>query len=332
MENNTARLTVSSSPHIRSKVDTRSLMLDVIIALIPAFIGACYFFGLRTLTVTAVSVAACVFWEWGYRKVTKKHQTIGDLSAVVTGVIMAFCLPVTVPYWVIIIGAAFAIILVKQLFGGLGKNFMNPALAARAFMFSWPVIMTTWAAPHASLSLIGANADAVTAATPLASLHMSQLPDVSMLDMFIGNIGGSLGETSALLLLAGGIYLVLRKVISARIPVSFILTVAVLTFIFPRGNDNFQWMMYNVLSGGLFLGAIFMATDYVTSPVTPKGQIIYGIGCGAITVFIRYFGSYVEGVTYAILIMNACAWLLDKVGHPRRFGTDKKAEKEAAAK
>ena len=329
MEQKKTFLTVSSSPHIRTRTDTRSIMLDVLIALVPALIASCYFFGIRSLMVVAVSAAGCVFWEWLYRKAMKKHQTIGDLSAVVTGVLLAFTLPVTIPYWVVLIGDAFAIILVKQLFGGLGKNFMNPALAARAFMLSWPVLMTTWVAPHSAVSLFGSNADAVSAATPMSALHSSVMPDASIMDMFIGNIGGTLGETSALLLLAGGIYLIMRKVISPRIPVAYILTVAVITFIFPRGNDNLQWMLANLFGGGLMLGAIFMATDYVTSPVTALGQIIYGIGCGLITVFIRYFGSYAEGVSYAILIMNTCAWMLDKVGRPRRFGTDKKA-KEAA--
>ncbi|MBE6991763.1 MAG: RnfABCDGE type electron transport complex subunit D [Ruminococcaceae bacterium] len=330
MEQKKTFLTVSSSPHIRTKTDTRSIMLDVLIALVPALIASCYFFGIRSLLVVAVSAAGCVFWEWLYRKLMKKHQTIGDLSAVVTGVLLAFTLPVTIPYWVVIIGDAFAIILVKQLFGGLGKNFMNPALAARAFMLSWPVLMTTWVAPHSAVSLFGSNADAVTAATPMSILHGGVMPDASIMDMFIGNIGGTLGETSALLLLVGGIYLVMRKVISPRIPAAYILTVAVITFIFPKGDaGNLEWMLANLFGGGLMLGAIFMATDYVTSPVTATGQLIYGIGCGLITVFIRYFGSYAEGVSYAILIMNTCAWMLDKVGRPRRFGTDKKA-KEAA--
>lgn len=323
------KLTVSSSPHIRAAEDTGSIMLDVIIALMPALIASCYFFGLRSLLLTAVSVGSAVFFEWGYRKVMKKDNTIGDYSACVTGILLAFCCPPTLPYWVVIVGNFFAIVIVKQLYGGIGKNFMNPALCARAFLFSWPVLMTHWVNPHTSLSILGSNVDAVSTATPLASLHMSQLPGIGFMDMLLGNIGGCLGETSSLLLLLGGAYLVIRRVISPRIPLSYLLTVMALTFIFPRGNDALQWMLYNVLSGGLILGAVFMATDYCTSPVTPLGQVIFGVGCGLITVFIRYFGSYAEGVTYAILIMNACVWLLDKIGRPRRFGILPKRLKKA---
>ena len=314
-------LTVSVSPHVHSPESTRSVMLDVIIALVPALIGAVFFFGWRALTVVLVSVAACVFFEWGYRKLMKKDCTAGDLSAVVTGILLAYVCPVTIPYWALILGDLFAIIVVKQLFGGIGQNFMNPALAARAFMFSWPVLMATWVAPGASLSVFGSNLDAVTAATPLAALKTGMLPDVPMFDMYVGTIGGCLGETSAVLLLLGGVYLYMRDVISLHIPLSFIGTVAVLTFLFPLGgNARVDWMLYEVCSGGVLLGAIFMATDYVTSPVTKWGQVIFGIGCGAITVLIRYFGAYVEGVSYAILIMNVCVGFLDRIGLPKRFG------------
>jgi len=325
---------VSSSPHVRSSEDTRSIMLDVIISLIPALAVAVYIFGLRALTLTLVCVAACVFFEWGYRKLLKKPSSIGDLSAVVTGMLLTFCLPVSVPYWLPIIGAFFAIVIVKQLYGGIGKNFLNPALAARAFLFSWPVLMTTWQAPlsYTKFFNIFGIADAITAATPMAALHMGKLPDATLWQVFIGEIGGSLGEISAIALILGGAYLVIRKVISLRIPLSYILTVAVVTFIFPKGgNDSLTWMLYNVLSGGLLLGAIFMATDYSTSPITKKGQIIFGIGCGLLTVFIRYFGSYVEGVSYAILIMNVTVWLIDKSTLPKRFGVVK-AAKEGAKK
>ncbi len=321
MEEKKYSLTVSVSPHIHAPDSTRSIMLDVIIALLPALIGSVYFFGPRALVVCIVSCCACVFFEWGYRKLLKKDCTVGDLSAVVTGLLLAYVCPVTIPYWALIIGDFFAIIVVKQLFGGIGQNFMNPALAARAFLFSWPVLMTTWTAPGAALSLFGSNADAVTAATPLAALKAGLAPGVSMFDLYVGSIGGCLGETSAVLLLLGGVYLYMRDVISARIPLSFLGTVAVLTFLFPRGgNDRIDWMLWQLCSGGLILGAVFMATDYTTSPVTKWGQIIYGIGCGALTVFIRYFGSYAEGVSYAILIMNVCACFLDRVGVPRRFG------------
>lgn len=320
MENENLNLTISCSPHVHAPDDTQSIMLDVVIALLPAMLGAMYFFGLRSLVVMAVSVAACVIFEYLYRKLLKKDCTVLDCSAIVTGILLALVCPVTIPYWAIIIGDFFAIVVVKQLFGGIGCNFVNPALAGRAFLFSYPVLMSTWVKVGTSLSVFGSNADAVTAATPLASLHQGALPAEGLIDCFIGNIGGSMGETSAILLLAGLLYLLVRKIISARIPVAYVLTVAVLTFLFPRGNDRLVWMGYQVLTGGLMLGAIFMATDYATSPVTKLGQIIYGIGCGVITVAIRYFGAYAEGVSYAILIMNVAVFLLDKVGVPKRFG------------
>ena len=325
-------LTISSSPHVHSPVTTRTIMRDVVIALLPALAGAVYHFGLRALLVTLISVAACVFFEWGYCKLTKTNCKVYDLSAVVTGMLLAFVCPVTIPYWSIIIGDFFAIIIVKMLFGGVGRNIVNPALAGRAFMMSWAVLMTTWVVPgfEHSAGLLS-TADAVTAATPLASMHQGVLPQgVSVLDMFLGNIGGCLGETSALLLLVGFAYLLIRKVITLRIPVAFIGTVAVLTFLFPRGNDNLQWMLYQLCGGGLMLGAIFMATDYVTSPLTKLGQIGYGIGCGLVTVLIRYFGGYPEGVSYAILVMNCCVVLFDRIGRPKKFGAPKKMKKEAA--
>ena len=318
-------LTISSSPHVHTPVSTQTIMRDVIIALLPALAGSVYFFGFRALMVTLISVASCVFFEWGYCKVMKKHSKVYDLSAVVTGILLAFVCPVTIPYWVIIIGAAFAILLVKQLFGGLGKNFLNPALAARAFLFSWPVAMNTWVKVGFQNSAgIISTADAVTAATPLSSMHQGMMPDASIGDMFLGNIGGSLGETSALLLLAGGAYLLWRGIIKLRIPLAFIGTVAVLTFLFPQGNPRLEWMACNLFGGGLMLGAFFMATDYVTSPVTKLGQIVFGIGCGVLTVVIRYFGGYPEGVSYAILVMNACVVLLDRIGRPTKFGAPKK--------
>ena len=271
----------------------------------------------------------CIVFEFLYRKLLKKDTTIGDCSAVVTGLLLAMVCPVTIPYWTIIIGDFFAIVVVKQLFGGIGCNFLNPALAGRAFLFSYPVIMTTWVAPYTSLNLLGSNVDAVTAATPMSYLHQGLLPDTTLFDSFLGSVGGCMGETSAVLLLVGGVYLVVRKVISPRIPLAYIGTVAVIALLFPQGNDRLVWLGYQVLSGGLMLGAIFMATDYATSPVTKGGQIVYGIGCGLITMFIRYFGSYAEGVSYAILIMNIAVLLLDKIGVPKRFGYVKPG-KEAA--
>ena len=323
-------LTISSSPHAHSPVTTQTIMRDVLIALVPALLGSIYFFGFRSLLVTLVSAAACVFFEWGFCKVRKLHCKTYDLSAVVTGVLLAFVCPVTIPYWTIILGDFFAIVLVKMLFGGLGKNIVNPALAGRAFLFSWPVLMSNWVkVGFSNAAGLLSTADAVTAATPISAMHQGALPEESILDMFLGNIGGCIGETSALLLIIGFIYLLYRKVITARIPLAYIGTVAILAFLFPQGNDRIAWMAAQVFGGGLMLGAIFMATDYVTSPLTKLGQIVYGIGCGVITILIRYFGGYSEGVTYAILCMNACAVLLDKIGRPVKFGAPKK---EAAKK
>lgn len=323
-------LTISSSPHAHSPVTTQTIMRDVLIALVPALLGSIYFFGFRALLVTLVSAAACVFFEWGFCKIRKLHCKTYDLSAVVTGVLLAFVCPVTIPYWTIILGDFFAIVLVKMLFGGLGKNIVNPALAGRAFLFSWPVLMSNWVkVGFDNAAGLLSTADAVTAATPMSAMHQGALPEESILDMFLGNIGGCIGETSALLLIIGFAYLLYRKVITARIPLAYIGTVAILAFLFPQGNDRIAWMAAQVFGGGLMLGAIFMATDYVTSPLTKLGQIVYGIGCGVITILIRYFGGYSEGVTYAILCMNACAVLLDKIGRPVKFGAPKK---EAAKK
>ena len=337
------KLTVASSPHIASPIDTRNLMRDVLIALVPAMVFGVVFFGPRALVATIVSVIACEFFEWAYRKIMKKSTVNGDLSAAVTGVLLAFVCAPTLPYWMLVIGDFFAIVVVKQLFGGLGKNFLNPALAGRAFlMLCYPVAMTTWVVPGIGgdvwANIIGntttmSGADVVTGATPLSVdfMHSGVLPDVSIGEAFVGQVGGCIGEISALALLAGGLYLIARGVIRARIPVAYIATVAVLTFIFPLGgNDRLTWMAYQLFTGGLFLGAFFMATDYVTSPVTKKGEVIYGIGCGLLTVFIRYFGGYPEGVSYSILIMNCCVWLIDKVGKPNRYGVTK--EMKAAAK
>ena len=273
----------------------------------------------------------------------KKNNTVGDCSAAVTGALIAFVCPPNIPLWMILIGDFFAIVIVKQLFGGIGKNFLNPALAARAFMLSWASAMSTWVVPGSKLPLLG-TVDVVTSATPMSYLHANNLAGLTevydLQDMLIGFIGGSLGEVSALLLTIGGVWLIFRKIITWYIPVSYIGTVAVLTFLFPRGNDPMTWMLYNVLGGGLVLGAFFMATDYVTSPVSHKGQVIFGIGCGLITVFIRYFGSYSEGVCYAILVMNLTVWIIDKHTRPSRFGVVKapkepkepKEKKEAGAK
>lgn len=334
MQNTDIKLTISSSPHVRTNEGTSSIMLDVIIALIPALAVAIYIFGIQALIVTVTSVVASLFFEWAYRKLLHKSKTIGDFSAIVTGILLAYCLPVSTPLWIIIVGDFFAIVIVKQLFGGIGQNFVNPALAARAFLFSYPVVMSTWVKPLSYSSFWDTNmTDAITGATPLASLSNSVLPEgINLMQAFFGQVGGSMGEISAFALILGGIYLIIRRVISPRIPLSYLLTVAVITFICPRGNDNLIWMAWNLFSGGVMLGAIFMATDYVTSPITPVGQIIYGIGCGLLTVFIRYFGSYPEGTSYAILLMNICVWLIDKATMPRRFGYTRQMKKAEKAK
>ena len=321
------KLIASSNPHIRNNEDTRSLMLDVIIALMPALAMSVYVFGVTTLISAVVSVAGAVFFEWLYRKLLKKPQTIGDLSAALTGLLLSMVCPPTLPYWMLLVGDFFAIFVVKQLYGGIGKNFLNPALAGRAALVAcYASQMTSWAAPR--------TVDAVTAATPLAMVKAGEFEALtaqySLSDMFIGLIGGSAGEVSAMMLLIGGLYLIFRRVISWHTPVAYIGTVAVLTFLFPQGNDALTYMLYNVFGGGLMRGAFFMATDYVTSPVTKEGQLIYGLGCGLLTVFIRYFGSYPEGVCYSILIMNCLVWIIDKYTKPTRFGVDKK--KEGAAK
>jgi len=323
-------LTISSSPHVHSSITTQTIMRDVLIALAPALIGSVYFFGFRALTVTLVSALAAFLFEKLYCRLMKQNDKTYDLSCIVTGVLLAFVCPPTIPYWMIVIGDAFAIILVKMLFGGIGKNIVNPALAGRAFMFSWPVAMSTWVKVGFENAANPLNAaDAVTAATPLANMHQGLLPEASIMDAFLGNVGGCIGETSALLLLIGFAYLLYRKVITARIPLAYIGTVAVLSFLFPMGQDRFTWMAYQLVTGGLMLGAIFMATDYVTSPLTRLGQTVYGIGCGVLTIMIRYFGGYNEGVSYAILIMNCCVVLLDRLGRPTKFGAPKK---EAAKK
>ncbi len=307
------KLTVASSPHIRGDFKSSRIMLDVMLALVPAMVVGIWMHGFRSLIVTLVSISSCVFLEWMYAKVTKTRNTVIDGSALVTGMLLAMTLPATVPYWLVIVGAAFAIIFVKALCGGLGQNIFNPALSARGFMML--------IAPAYMVRFEGV--DGVTAATPLHHMVMPALPEESILDMFLGNCPGSIGEISALALLAGGAYLVYRKVISPRIPLAYLGSVAVLTLVFHRTDAPVDWMLYSLFSGGLMLGAIFMATDYATSPVTAKGQVIYGIGCGILTVIFRYFGLFPEGVTYAILLMNALVWIIDRYTAPRRFGVKK---------
>ena len=332
------KLIATSNPHIRAAETTRSIMLDVIIAMVPALIWAVVCFGVKALTLTAVSVLGCVFFEWLYRKLLKKPQSVGDLSAVVTGVLLALVSPVTLEYWAILIGDFFAIVFVKQLFGGIGKNFVNPALAGRAVLLaSYAGAMTRWINPAADkAAILGSNVDAVTAATTMSYLKTGDMEGLkaayTIADVFLGKIGGSLGEVSAAALILGGVYLIWRKVINWQTPVAYIGTVAVLSFLFPKAGTGLEWMLYSVFGGGLMLGAFFMATDYATSPVTKKGQVIFGIGCGLFTVLIRYFGSYNEGVCYSIMVMNLLVPLIDKYTKPVRFGVVKSDKKEAAAK
>lgn len=321
-------LKVSSSPHMRHEDTVSVIMADVIIALCPALIWATYLFGARALTLTLVSVLSSVLFEYLYRLITKKSLSIGDLSAAVTGMLLAFCLPVSVPLWIPVVGSFFAIVIVKQLYGGIGKNVVNPALAARVFLFlAFPSEMATFTAPSDKLSAFSVKgADIVSTATPLASLKEGVAPAESVFDMFLGDCGGCIGEVSVLLLLAGALYLFVRKIITWHIPVTYVATVAILAYLFPAsGMDTVQYVLSTLCSGGLILGAFFMATDYTTSPVTPKGRILYGIGCGLITYFIRACGSYPEGVSFAILVMNCLAWYLDKFTRPRVFGGGKKA-------
>ena len=310
------KFVVTSSPHIRGKRNTQQIMLDVVIALIPALLAGTIIFGIRALIVALVCIAAAVVAEWICGMILYHRNTVKDVSSVVTGLLLALTLPATVPYWLAAVGSVFAIVVVKGFGGGLGKNVFNPALGARAFMMMfWPVHLVRYIAPG--------TVDGVASATPLHHMVMPALPTESIGQMFMGNIGGTIGEVCTLALLIGGIYLIAKGVISARIPVSYLGTVAVLTLVFSKGDNAFLWMLYSLLGGGVVLGALFMATDYATSPVTPKGQIIYGIGCGVLTVIFRYFGLFPEGVTYAILLMNACAWAIDRYSAPRRFGTKK---------
>jgi electron transport complex protein RnfD len=312
------KLIVSSSPHISSPVKTKNIMLDVIIAMIPALIASVIYFGPRALALVCVTVIACVVSEYISRKVMKREQTIGDLSAVVTGMLLAFNFPATLPFWIAALGGVVAIVVVKQMFGGLGHNFANPAITARIIlMTSFALRMTTWVAPYAWRGV-----DATSSATPLALMASGDTASLpTYMQMFLGERAGCLGETCILALLIGGIYLVARKIISPTIPVCYIATVFVFSAVL--GQDP----VMQILSGGLFLGAIFMATDYVTSPITNKGKVIYAIGCGIITVMIRQFGSLPEGVSFSILLMNILTPHIENLTTPTTFGAGKEASK-----
>ena len=310
------KLFVSSAPHITGKDSSRSIMLDVIIAMVPAIIASGVIFGLRAVALTAVTAAACVVFEWLWNKALKKEQTIGDLSAVVTGILLAFNMPSTMPFWMAIVGAAFAILMVKQLFGGIGYNFANPAITARI------ILATSFAGSMTNFVYPATTCDAIASATPLAANAAGAFAEggVPYLTLFLGTHGGVLGETSALALLIGFAYLLIKKVISPAIPVTYVATVAVLAVVF--GQDP----LFHVLSGGLLLGAIFMATDYVTSPYTLKGKIVFGIGLGLITMLIRVFGTMAEGVSYAILLMNLFVPYINQLTRQKPLGAPKKVK------
>ena len=327
------KLIVTAAPHITSVDSTQKIMQRVCIALVPTLIASVIIFGINSLILTAVTVAACVIFEYLYCKLVGREVAISDFSAVVTGMLLAFNLPATLPWWMAVVGAFIAIVIVKQLFGGLGYNFANPAIVGRiAMALGFTGAMTSYTYPEngidalamgfaSRMSTYGFPADATSTATPLASSE-----GIDYVTLLLGNHGGVLGETCALTLLLGGLYLIATKVISPTIPVTYLATVAVFSLL--CGYDP----IYQLLSGGLMLGAFFMATDYATSPVTKKGQLIFGIGCGLFTILIRYFGSYNEGVCYSIMVMNLCVALIDKYTKPTRFGVVKSDKKEAAAK
>lgn len=326
-------LKVSPSPHIRSSVSTASVMRDVIIALCPALIWGVYAFGFRALTVTLLSVFACVASEYAFCVITKRKQSIKDLSAVVTGIILAFNLPVSVPLWLPVIGGVFAIVIVKMMFGGIGKNFLNPALAARVFLFlSFPSYMAgsfvSPAADKLSAFSIHTNLDGISSATPLTKLMNDSIGDNLLVDMFYGNIGGCIGEVSKVCLILGFLYLLVRKVVTWHIPVAYLGVFFLLSFAFPMGEDEaIRYALSSLLSGGVILGATFMATDYSTSPLNPVGKLIFGALCGALTLFFRYFSNYPEGASFAILIMNTFVYYIDRATQPVKFGGGKNAGK-----
>jgi len=321
------KLTISLSPHVHGGDSVKKNMYGVCIALLPALLCSFYFFGLGAIAVTAVSVASCVFFEWAINKYMLKNlrPTITDGSAILTGILLAFNLPSNIPLWIVVIGALFAIGVVKMTFGGLGCNLFNPALAGRAFLLiSFPVQMTTWPNPGQGFMTL----DATTGATPLATMKLIAKGEASMsdlgnslTDMLIGNTGGCLGEVCAIAILIGLVYLLVKKIITWHIPVSILVTVAVFSGLLHLANPTtYVAPQYELLSGGLLLGAVFMATDYVTSPMTPKGQLIYGVAIGFLTMVIRTWGAYPEGMSFAILIMNAFTPLINNYCKPKRFG------------
>lgn len=318
---------VSSSPHIRSSVTTKEIMQDVLIAMVPACILGVYNFGVRALLIILATAASCLLTEYVYEKLMKKPITTGDYSAIVTGVILALNMPASIPLWMPIVGGVFAILVVKMLYGGLGQNFMNPALAARVFLLicftsqmSSFVIEKVDTSDTMGLLMNGAMAvDGVTGATPLAALKETGATG-DLLKMFFGNIGGTIGETSAIALLIGAIYLLAKKVISLRIPATYLVTFVIFMILFGGKGTDVNFLLTHVLGGGLIFGAFFMATDYVTSPITPMGQVIFGVALGVLTGIFRVFGVAAEGVSYAIIFCNLLVPLIEKISIPKYFG------------
>ena len=319
-----SNLVVSSAPHLVTNMDTTRIMLMVLIGLAPSFLVSVYVFGARVIALTAVCVAASMFFEWAWNKLMHKTQTVGDLSAAVTGTLIAFNVPAGLPYWIAIVGCFVAVIVVKQLFGGMGKNIVNPAITARVVLFiSFATEMTTWPLPRMA-------ADATSTATPLGVLAEGGAELPSNMQMFLGFIGGSMGEVSAIALLIGGLFLIWKKIISPIIPCCFIGTVFLFALIYYGATgegEALQMAVFHVLAGGVMLGAFFMATDYVTSPLLPMGKVIFGIGCGLITMIIRLWGQYPEGVSFSILIMNCLTPLIENFCQKRLYGGAKKNEK-----
>ena len=319
-----SNLVVSSAPHLVTNMDTTRIMLMVLIGLAPSFLVSIYVFGMRVIALTAVCIIASMFFEWAWNKLMHKTQTVGDLSAAVTGTLIAFNVPAGLPYWIAIVGCFVAVIVVKQLFGGMGKNIVNPAITARIVLFiSFATEMTTWPLPRMA-------ADATSTATPLGVLAEGGAELPSNMQMFLGFIGGSMGEVSAIALLIGGLFLIWKKIISPILPCCFIGTVFLFALIYYGATgegEALQMAVFHVLAGGVMLGAFFMATDYVTSPLLPMGKVIFGIGCGLITMIIRLWGQYPEGVSFSILIMNCLTPLIENFCQKRLYGGAKKNEK-----
>ena len=312
---------VSSLPHVRAKDSTSRILAYVIAALLPASLFGIYNFGFKALLLILITIATCVATEWVFDKIVHKKNTIGDLSAVVTGLLLALNLPVSLPWWEAVIGGVFAIAIVKCLFGGLGQNFMNPALGARCFL------LIAFAADMTNFNVTKNGVDVYTGATPLALIRENGLSAVNVRDMLVGNVAGTIGETSVIAILLGAIILILLGVIDLKIPGAYIITFALFMFFFGASRFDFNYVVAQLCGGGLMLGAFFMATDYVTSPITPRGKIIFGICCGLLTGIFRCFGANAEGVSFSIILSNILVPLIEKYTVPRAFGQVKEAKK-----